>query len=157
MKTNKALPHLVSLILVLAPSASIAKESPLRKAPKAVQEVEWNGAPAYTVDMLTKKDERLSLTLTPPGKILTKVVRPKEDAHVLPLKKSPEGVRRVVESFLKGRLAGGTVEKVSKLDLKSSGHPVYQVSLRLKSGEKKVLRISAPGKVLLNPEDKKDR
>ena len=72
------------------------KRDPLEKAPKmvrqvivvymrdrvprgvveAVHEVEWRGAPAYTVDMRTEKGERISLTLTPPGKILKDVVRP---------------------------------------------------------------------------------
>ena len=44
----------------------------------ALQVVEWAGQPAYTVEIVNKNGEKRSLTLTPPGKILQDVIRPKD-------------------------------------------------------------------------------
>ena len=43
-----------------------------------VQVVERKDGKIYTVDMTSKEGKKLSLSLTPPGKILRDVIRPKK-------------------------------------------------------------------------------
>lgn len=168
MKNVSRLTALILSSLVAAATPVWAKEDPLEKAPKAVQQVvkiyldqrlgggkvvrlqvvEREKQKIYTVDLTGKNGKKMSLSLTPPGKILRDVIRPAE--KIIPLKDAPQGLREVLEVLRKER----KVKSVAELEGgKSAGHKVYKITLTAKDGTESFLRISSPGKVLANPED----
>ena len=160
---------LTSLLAAALPGN--AKEDPMKNAPGAVQQVtevymdqrvpggrvvslevvEWNGEPAYTVDMVSGEGEHLSLTLTPPGKILQDVIRVNEPGpgeEMIWSHEAPKGVRQVVERMRND----GRLESVIATGKELNGDPIYRVNILMKDGKKVVLRITRLGKLLQNPE-----
>jgi hypothetical protein len=167
----KNVSHLTAMILtsLLAAATPVAaKEDPLEKAPKAVQQVvrtyidqSFGGGRVfrvlvvkrgkekiYTVDLMGKNGKKKSLSLTPPGKILADVIRPAE--KIIPLKEAPQGLRSTLE-VLRGKRKVKTVAELE--GFKSHGHNVYKITLTDEDGKESFYRISSPGKVLENPEE----
>ena len=103
---------------------------------------------SYHWTAVGKKGKKMSLSLTPPGKILKDVIPPAE--KIIPLKEAPKELRQVLEVLLGER----KVKTVAELEgVKSWGHNVYKITLTDKDGKESFLRMSSMGKLIENPEE----
>ena len=126
--------YLTALILIGLLSAATpvaAKDDPLEKASKSVQqvvkayidqslvggwvfrtlEIKIGKEKIYTVDLVGRNGKKKSLSLTPSGKILKDVIRPAE--KTIPLKEAPEGLRSTLE-VLRGERKVKTVAELAR-------------------------------------------
>ncbi len=121
-----------SFLAAANPVAAKESEDTLESAPKSVQQViraymdqrfgggkvqrllvvERGKEKIYTADLVGKNGKKMSLSLTPPGKILKDVIRPGE--KIIPLKRAPQGLRQVLE-VLRGDRKVKTVVEIEGL------------------------------------------